>query len=400
MVSSRIKVNKRGQAAGAAILLAIIAGLLIAFLILIPPKERAELLGDDGTTVSVSSRTTSTNSIEKNLLAVNPGKIDYLAQTDIEHPLPVVNIFTKTEAKILGEKNTAYAKKGIFSEETNDFSFTVPDLTHTENIMLTFGTESVQGSIAFILNGEEIFRGEVPSNGLISLPKNNLRQNNILTLKSISPGLAFWSTNEISISDLKIVADVESTEAQVSRNTFLVSDTEKRNLEKVVLKFQPQCNFNDVGPLKITLNGNEIYNGIPDCDLAFVPIEFSSELIVFGENQIIFQTERGAYILSHLVIDSKLKSIEFPTYYFDLSTEQLKYVKDAKMRIRLTLNFVDVTVSKYGDIVFNGAIQHFDTKEASATLDLSDNAITGSNSLKIKPKKTIEVRELKVDLVK
>ena len=43
-----IKFEKRGQAAAAAVLLAIIAGLMIMFVILVSPDERAAILDGNG----------------------------------------------------------------------------------------------------------------------------------------------------------------------------------------------------------------------------------------------------------------------------------------------------------------------------------------------------------------
>src|SRR3989344_6751564 len=96
--------TKRGQsAAGAAVLIAIIAVLIVGFVVLIPPQERAKLLNEGSNTSTIIPAT-----IEKKLLAVSPGRIDYLAQKEIEHPIPVVNIYARTEAKVLAEKNVAY----------------------------------------------------------------------------------------------------------------------------------------------------------------------------------------------------------------------------------------------------------------------------------------------------
>jgi len=131
-----------------------------------------------------------------------------------------------------------------------------------------------------------------------------------------------------------------------------------------------------------------------------VPIEFSSNIVFQGENELIFRTDRGNYILSHVVVESKLKELEYPTYYFDLTNEQFEDVDTGDLRVRLKIDFVDVVVSKYGDVVFNGHVKHFDTKEVSYIIDLSDDALKGSNSLKVRPKKTLEARELRVDLIK
>ena len=121
--------EKKGQsAAGAAVLIAIIAGLLVMFIVLVNPQERAELLGDSQSQVDGD---TSSSSIKTNLLTESPGRIDYLPQKKVEKPLPVVNIYTRTEAKILTERALAYAKKAVFSEEINSLTFSIPDLSNT-----------------------------------------------------------------------------------------------------------------------------------------------------------------------------------------------------------------------------------------------------------------------------
>ena len=61
---------------------------------------------------------------------------------------------------------------------------------------------------------------------------------------------------------------------------------------------------------------------------------------------------------------------------------------------------MDVVSSKYGELIFNGHAKNFDTKEVTYILDLSDDIVQGNNALKVKPDKTIEVQELRVDLVK
>ena len=204
----------------------------------------------------------------------------------------------------------------------------------------------------------------------------------------------------MELENVKIVADVTSLEAQESKNIFLVSDVEKRNLERVILKFKPECDYTKVGKLDVLINSKEIYSAIPDCELSLVPIEFSPEIVFQGENEIVFRANKGTYLLSHIIIESELKSLEYPTYYFELSYEQYQEVLNEKLRVRLDLEFVDVVVSKYGELVFNGHTKGFDTKEISYTIDLSDDIVQGNNALKIKPKKTLDIREITIDLVK
>jgi hypothetical protein len=392
---------KRGQAAGAAVLVAIIAAMILVFIVLVNPEERADILDGDTSGSGSGAEEIEGARARVNLLTESPGRIDFLAHNEIEHPLPTVNIFTKTESEIIVEKNSVYSARSVFSEEKDNFKFNLDSLERTENILLAFGVREVQGRLIVTLNGESIFNDEVAigNPAPIKLPKNLLARQNELIFAISSPGVAFWATNKAVIENLKVVADVTEVEAQTSSHIFLVSETEMNNLEKVILKFQPDCKFDEVGMLKVTVNDNELYRAVPDCDLGFVPIEFSPKVVHAGENKIVFFTERGTYLLSHVVIESKLAKVDYPTYYFDLSHEQYEAVMNEQRRVRLQMDFVDVTSSKYGELVFNGYKNHFDTKEVNVAFDLSDDVVKGTNSVKIKPRKTIEVRQVSVDLV-
>lgn len=387
--------TKRGQAAaGAAVLLAVIAAFIILFILFIPPQERAELLDDEQSDVTEETIT------DTSLLSISPGRIDYLAQKEIEHPLPVVNIYTTTEPTVVAQRSTVRAKRGVFTEEVTDFPFKIDDLDNTNNVLVAFSATEVDGELILILNGQEIYNKEPANNLPISLPRDLLQRENLLTFAISSPGLVFWHTNGLRLENVQLVADVTNVDAQTSKNVVLISETEKQNLEKVKLSFQPECVLDTVGKLMVEINDNIIYDAIPDCEVRMIPIEFSPEILYQGENQIIFHTEKGRYLLANVQIITELKEVDFPTYYFDLSFEEFKDVQSEKRRLRFQLDFVDVTTTKRGDIVFNGHVRRFDTKEVSYAFDLSEDAVQGNNAIKIKPKKTLDVRELKVDLVK
>ena len=393
-------INKRGQsAAGAAVLLAVIAGILIMFIVMAPPAQRAEILGE---TVNTSSTTLNKASTVQNLLVASPGRIDYLATNEIEHPLPAVNVYTQMESKILAEKNTGYAKRGVFYSNDITLKFDLQELADTEKALLNFKVISVKGKIIVSLNGEEVFNSAVDTDNpvTVSLPKSSLKEENELLISATSPGLAFWSTNEIQLESLKVVGEVTNKEAQYAKETFLVSKTEKSNLEKAVLKFQPDCKVGEAGKLKVSINLNEIYEGFPDCDLAMIPIEFSPSSLQEGENQLNFMVEKGTYALSHIFLISKLKEVDYPIYYFDLSYEQYQEVQNEEKKVRLKVEFVDIAESNGGVILVNGHFNNFDTKETSLLIDISEDVVQGKNAVKLKPKKTMDVRELKVDLIK
>ncbi len=393
--------GKKAQAAGsAAVFVAIIAALLVAFIILVNPQERAELLGEPSVSSSGSSVLPS-GSLVKSLLRTIPGRIDYLPQTEIEHSLPVSTIQTKSETKVLAQKNVAYAKNALFSEKGDQFTFSVADVANTENVVLGFMLKSLEGDLLVSLNGEEVLRvaaGEKVKPVL--LPHNLLQSTNVLVISVSSPGAAFWRTHEVNLENLQVVADVTTLDAQTSKNVFLISDVEKKNLEKVVLRFSPQCVFDTVGKLSIVLNAKEIYNAVPDCDVGLVKLELSPDALRTGENEVLFSTGKGMYVLSSINILSKLKQIDFPTYYFDLAEEDYQKVTGGSLKLRLAMSFVDVVATKSGDVYFNGHKVSFDTKDVVFSVDLNDFVVQGSNAIKISPRKSVEIRELRADLIK
>ena len=386
--------SKTAQAAaGAAVFVAIVAGLIIMFIIMVNPQERAALLGDDDSTVSTT--TTSGNY----LLKVNPGRIDYLAQNRVEHPLPVVTIHTKTEGKILAEKSLAKVKKGVFSEETSKLLFTIPDLANTKDLLLTFRPEETVGKVKVSLNGELIFEDEPIEGNLkpIKLPSNLLTEDNEILFESTSPGAAFWHTNSARLNNVKVVADVTSVEFQSSESVFLVSDTEKKNLEKIDLEFLPECEFSK-GKLTIKVNGNQVFKGVPDCGVPMAPIPLLSDMIVQGQNRISFSIDQGSYILSHVNLDFELSEVDFPVYYFDVSSEHFVDVTQNDHNVKLKVDFVDVVAEKRLDLTINGILKTFETKDLSYTIDISDEIVQGTNAIKVKPKKTVDIREMSVKL--
>ena len=72
---------------------------------------------------------------------------------------------------------------------------------------------------------------------------------------------------------------------------------------------------------------------------------------------------------------------------------------DGNKRVRLRMDFVDIVANKRGDLEFNGNLNYFDTKETFYTIDLSEDVVKGANAIKIKPRKTLDVREVKIDLI-
>jgi len=392
-----MNMKKRADGApAAATLLAIIMGLIVLYVLFIPPAERAKLLGDDSTTTSMGSTTTK----GLVLLKESPGRVDFLPEDTNEHALPAVYIFIKKEGAVFGQKPLTLIKNSLFSSKSENIYFDVYDLENTENVLLSASVKKSQGELVLTLNGEEIFSSFAETGAItpLKVPKGLLKETgNLLEISVSSPGIAFWRTNEYNIENVQIVGDVQRVETQKAKSSFLVSETEKNNLEKAEIKMSVDCQMEKVGKLRISLNNEQIYAGIPDCG-SYLSTELSPDSLKKGSNEMEFFTESGSYYLSLISLKSQLKEVDFPTYYFELSEEQFSEIEDNKKEAVLTLNFVDSVDKKQADVLVNGHMNNIDQKGIFYNVSISDDVVKGTNSVKVKPKKSIEIKELKVDL--
>ena len=125
-------------------------------------------------------------------------------------------------------------------------------------------------------------------------------------------------------------------------------------------------------------------------------LEFSPAYLSVGDNELIFKITEGDYYLSHIALQSELKTIDFPVYYFELSEEEFKDVKNETAKVWVRMDFIDYIEEKFGEMVLNGHLSGFDTEELVWEKDISDQVVRGNNGLQIRPKKTLDIRELKV----
>jgi hypothetical protein len=328
---------KRGQSAsGASALVLLIGGFIVLYLLLVPPDLRDALLNDKPLP---NSKGTTTNfydsqkyaglpkSINKSVLSEVPGRIDYLKQSEIEHSLSAVNLYTTTNAQIITKESSMYIKNGVFDRLFRNFTFSLEDVQNTENVLLSFAMQEGAGRLFIYLNNNLIFDGVAEAYTTIELDKDQLNSVNNLLFGVSAVGWKFWTTNEYQLKDVKITADITDISQQTSKNTFSVTDAEKFNIEKATLRFFPDCTPSDVGKLKVNINNQNIYSSIPDCNQVNM-VEFSKDAISAGNNVVTFKTEKGYYSIYQILVKTQLKKQVFPTYYFELDKRLFNSVEE------------------------------------------------------------------------
>ncbi len=329
-----MKFKKAQSASSAGTLVVLIAGLILLYILFLPSAERSALLNNEEYTYPTGTSETSTETgkispeeavaalAETTVLSESPGRIYYLQESSYEHELSAVNLFTTTEAQVLFSQDSLYIKNGIFDELPRNLTFYLDDPDYTDNVLMSFNVEDAQGRLNIKLNGVVIFDQELSAGAVepLDLSKYHLSDVNILEFSVSEVGYQFWTTNEYQLNTIQITGDITDVSQQVSKTTFTVSDTEKFNLERARLYFYPDCSPRDVGPLMVSVNGDAIYDSIPDCQQINV-IEFSDSLLSAGDNYLLFKAEEGKYLIYSISVKTELAEQEYPVYYFDLDED-------------------------------------------------------------------------------
>jgi len=390
--------KKRGQESGvgAAVLVVVIAILIIVYIMFIPAGEREKLLEGKS---SSSIDGDYDNDVERlNLLSEMPGKLTYLKQDEVDHDLPSVNLFTKTEGQVLKEKNSLYVKKAVFSDETDNMTFVINEIENAKNLLLNFEVESASGRMMISLNGEQIFNSELKlgQNNPIKLPKDLLKNENILEFQASSVGAAFWKTNEYTIDMVQVTGDITDVSARSAKMNFIVDEFEKKNVNKVKIRYYPDCTVSDVGKLSVTLNDCKVFSGVPDCEQLSIH-EVLPYCLSEGENVLELETEKGHYLLDRIQIQSDLKETRDFIYDFQLNSSQYNRVKQGRAFVNLSMRFDDAQEDKEARIIINGHETVLSTDRLKYKDKINIFVNRGTNIVKILPKNDFYVAEFNVD---
>lgn len=390
--------RKRGQAGGAAGLVGIIAAIILLYILFIPPAERAELLGENKTT---DKDEVSEELGNLTLLLKKPGSLDYLKTDEYEHDLQGFSLYSSTEANVLEEIDSIKIRRSIFRKDFKNITFNVFDREYTENILLSFSAPVRRGNLIVYLNGnliaDRVIRNQNPAP--ISLPNKYVQEKNVLELEVSGPGALFWQTNEFNLENVKITADITDVSGLESKQFFYITEEEKDNLDKVKLKFIADCKITKVGPLQVSLNNEIIYSLVPDCGILNT-ITIDPRKILEGENKLIVKSIKGTYAIYSVEIETTLKELIYPMYYFEITEKQYRKIENDTVDVNLTMLFSNDEDLK--DIVIKINNHQFEIYTRDLKYDrLIDSYVReGNNVLEFDRLRTkVNMVELKIKLV-
>jgi len=387
--------KKRAQGGlNAAILVAIIAGLIILYMIFLPTSEREKLL--DNKTKEISTELASNV-----LLQVFPGTLSVSRGLENEKTIPDIFLVETTNAVELKRVNPFIVRNGWFDKKIFKVDFELDDVDNTDNVILSFTAKKKQGVLSIKLNDVVVFENEMESSITepIKLDKSLLKKSNNLEFSLASVGLKFWTTNEYSLENVKIIGDITDISKQESTNIFTLSEAEFQNMDKATLRFIPYCsNVNELGALDIFINNRKLFSTVPVCENSYkqsVPKSVLNE----GENNVVFKTNKGSYSIEQTKISLEFKEPKVKTYYFEIASELFKEIKNQAQDVLMTIKFADDDKQKRAKLDINGHIETLETNKMLFSKNINNKVSEGNNFIRLEPFEDLEIVEIKIELI-
>ncbi|MAG08215.1 hypothetical protein CMO89_01975 [Candidatus Woesearchaeota archaeon] len=394
--------RKKGQTSPggqAASLIGLILLLIVFYIVFLPPSEREALLDGDGD--EDDGDDDNGENINETLLSEAVGTLSYLGKDKVEKTIPNIYLSEATNAKEIEKFNPFYIKNSWFDKKSKTLSFNIDNLENTDNFILSFKARTHKGILTIKLNERVIYEYSVNKLdvGPIKLKKDLLKENdNVLEFSVSGIGAKFWKTNEYSIEDTRIFADITDLSRQKSQNIFILTSGEYQNINKAKIRMIPYCSGQEsVGVLNIWINNHDIYSSLPVCDDPIVQ-EIPIDIINIGENNIVFKSDDGSYSVEQVRLTFDLKETKSVTYFFELEQEDYDDITNEDKSAYLKLEFVDDDEPKEAEISVNGHKVMVDQTKPEYSRRIDHWVKAENNYVIIKPKTLLKIVSMDIYL--
>src|SRR3989344_5999575 len=164
---------KKEAQINAAVLVAVIAGLIIIYIMFLPTEERREMLGENKTGAGRASAEKGTI-----LLLEHPGRLDTVKKID-DRFIPNVYLIETTNAKEIDKINPFSVRNGWLDKKNYLVRFRLDDFENTGNVLLSFSATKRKGILTIKLNDDVIYEyAPKQINIVVNLEKALLKNEN------------------------------------------------------------------------------------------------------------------------------------------------------------------------------------------------------------------------------
>ena len=381
--------NKRAVAPGVniSVLILLIAFLIVAYVILLPPSEREKLL--DGENVSTGK------GAEGVLLSEIPGLVSPVGKGEVKHKVANIELFLRSKPEVDELADSLTVERNLFQNNFQILSFNIEDIANLERAVLFFSVKEPKGKLVIDLNGHEIYSAVVKKSMVesVTLPALYLKDQNELKIYS---ELSVFSFNSFILGDIKLRQEYKVENVKEDR-IFTISEGEFSDLDRMTLKYFTYCNIPSDGRLKIFANNNLAFYGVVSCYEPENEIEIDLGDLLVGKNTLTFEIDKGDYSFSSIEIVGGLEDGNFKVYNFVVPARMVDEIERGRLNAVLSLELTG-TEQKEADIFINGDNIVLATGEKRYMADISNYLIEGTNSIEVIPENTFTISKLEIKL--
>jgi hypothetical protein len=387
---------KRGQAGNIATLISLIALFMLVYILLLPQEARDDLL-QRNEAPNVGGGLNNENSLL--LFSKNIGELTPLRQSKgIIHTIAGVNLYSDTKNEILTLANDIKFSRSVTNDNSQVLDFPIDFPKDVLRAELYIIVDEAEGDLIIVLNGREIFNSDVLDNSqeVINLPLNLLKEINVLEFKSQSPGSQFWKINSHDLREVRLRKQAEVKNRE-SLRVISIPASELRDLEKSILSFSVFCSQDERDKLNVKVNQAVVYSDVPFCNLKRSEIEIDRDFVNSGNNNLLFESE-GDYIIEEVEWQSLLRGQRASEYAFDIKNKDYRDVRRGKGEVYALFEFALSDNRKTFDFYINDEKFEVNTLNDDFTIVISDYLEDGSNLMKLRPRNSFELIDLRIEL--
>ncbi len=393
--------GKKGAGVSAAsdvsILIVIIGLLVVTYIIMLPPAEREELLGDaldleeeDG--IAVASA--------KVLLSASPGEV-YTYSTNVQTiSLEPVHVYkkdtTSTDVLVKG----LYVNRNFVQNGYKEIFFDMEDVDELKSLKLLMLVSEAKGPLAVEFNDRMVYEGQLTSAQMpITLPLDEVKEsNNKLKLYIPMPWWHITSSYYYSLDDVSLIKE-SSEEKSSAVRTFLVDRDIADQVNTAELRYYIGCNtVDDHGRLTVSFNKRDVYSDTIFCQYTDERVVPLPRTMFRGResHSLEFSVDKGDYNIDEPRLKVKLARSTYPTYVFEMDSELWDKISAEDAEVNLYFKFKDDGSRKKARMLVQDREFAFDTIKGTYSKDITSMLDDGSNVIKIIPQSNFEINNLKV----
>lgn len=395
-MATKGKKSHKGQASGtdAWILVGLIGLIMLFYIMFLPPADREALLQGSSSTIGPGTSSSPIGPI----LVKNPGRLEAGMANTFDHLIPTFKVVELKNAQVLATFNPFTVKSNWLEERVFKTTFQIQNPDLVDAPIFVFDAPSRQGVLRVKINDKLIYEYEPTQTDVppIMLRKQDLQAENTIEVSVSNVGLRFWTSNRYDITNPRILGDVSDLSKQKSQNIFTIAPAEKRGLQTALLSLIPNCDQTKIGLMDITLNGRNVYSGIPNCNTVF-QAEIPPSSLNEGVNELVFKTSKGTIQIDRAKVTTKLAPTQSLIDYFELNQTLFNDVVAGRRKVEVQIDFVDNAQPKRGQLNVNGHLTFIDQRQAYYTRNINAWVLPGSrNYFEIKPETELNIPELRI----